>query len=431
MIRRITYTLLLAGLTLNCGGTTSDNVTMTVWTPDSVVFKSYPFVDISRDSLYDPAGAIIPFFTKLERLDSLLLSRNDTSSADLQRINIIHFGDSHVQAGSLTGTVMRQFHHRFGNAGRGMVVPHRISGTNEPRDYAIRTAASREWTTGKVIQSRCPLPLGISGVAVESPKPENRITLHTFSTDDSLNYRFNRVRVFHGPYAPIIEADKKLSADISSPDLIYDFNTDIDLIEPVDSVDLVTYSDGRFARGPFFGFSLENGRDGVLYHALGVNGACYVHWARNSEVARQTTALEPDLFILSMGSNEASGSNFNESVFYNEVDRFVNSLRKENPQTPIILTAPVQAFRKGNPNVNYKYVSRVLRRYAEEKGTGFIDLYHAGGGDGSARLWDQQKLMGRDRIHFTEEGYQLQGMLIYHAIYQAYNEHLWSQTYQN
>lgn len=397
---------------------------------DSLFIASYPFVSTSADTLYDPADNLAPFYAKLRRLDSVrtVTAADTLSDSDdgLRKVNIIHFGDSHIQAGFLSDVIMRHLHSRFGNAGRGMIVPYKLCGSNEPRDYAIQAVRGRcgEWSSSRVVNARPGLPIGISGISVQSSTADNRILLCTFnSSSDTLDYRFNKVRVFHGQYAPIIEADENLSAGLGAPDIIYDFNTDIDLVAAVDSLELHTYSDGKFAKGPIYGFSLENGHDGVLYHALGVNSACFLHWAKQDEVIRQSAALEPDLIILSMGSNEAAGSNFNDDVFYREIDRFVAPLRETNPEAAILLTAPAQAFRKGAPNANFGPISRTLKRYAQDKGVAFIDVYAATGGDGSAKNWAAHDLMARDRIHYTEEGYRIQGLLIYNALYNGYIGH--------
>lgn len=397
---------------------------------DSLLIASYPFVSTAADTLYDPADNLAPFYAKLRRLDSVrtVAAADTLSDSDdgLRKVNIIHFGDSHIQAGFITDVIMRHFHRRFGNAGRGMIVPYKLCGSNEPRDYAIQAVRGRcgEWSSSRVANARPSLPIGISGISVQSSTADNRILLCTFnSNSDTLDYRFNKVRVFHGQYAPIIEADENLSAGLSAPDIIYDFNTDIDLVATVDSLELHTYSDGKFAKGPIYGFSLENGHDGVLYHALGVNSACFLHWAKQDEVVRQSAALEPDLIVLSMGSNEAAGNNFNDEVFYHEIDRFVAPLREANPEAAILLTAPAQAFRKGAPNANFGPISRTLKRYAQDKGVAFIDVYAATGGDGSAAHWAENGLMARDKIHYTEEGYRIQGLLIYNALYNGYIGH--------
>src|SRR5688500_6243657 len=41
------------------------------------------------------------------------------------KVNIVHIGDSHIQADFLTSPVRRNFQRQFGNAGRGLIVPGR------------------------------------------------------------------------------------------------------------------------------------------------------------------------------------------------------------------------------------------------------------------------------------------------------------------
>lgn len=443
MLKHIIYTVIVGSIVLSSCGADGKQVREeeAVMLSDSQFIASYSFVNTVADTLFDPADNMSAFYAKLRALDpqwvagggdsipttpGIANERDNRDNNGARRVNILHFGDSHIQGGMISDVIMRHLHSRFGNAGRGMVVPHKLSGSNEPRDYAIQGVPGRcgEWSVSRVVNAHPSLPIGISGVSVQSSSAENRILVCTFnSSSDTLDYRFNKVRVFHGKYAPIIEADENLSAGLSAPDIIYDFNTDIDLVACVDTIELHTYADEKFAHGPIYGFSLENGRDGVLYHALGVNSACYLHWAKQDEVIRQSTALDPDLIILSMGSNEAAGDRFSSDVFYREIDRFVRPLREANPDASILLTAPVQAFRQGRPNPNFGPISRTLRRYAEEQGVAFIDLYDATGGEESAAHWDDNNLMARDRIHYTAEGYRIQGLLIYNALYNAYLGH--------
>lgn len=426
MIKQIKYTILAAtAIFSSCGaGNRSPQPEETENAlADSTLIASYAFVNSSADTVYDPSNSMKPFYAKLRKLDNLHRNSGgeNQSAEEPFRVNILHFGDSHIQAGFLSGTLMHHLHRRFGNAGRGMIVPHKLGGSNEPYDYAIRSLPSSggEWSSSRIVNSRPSLPLGISGLAIQSSSPTNRLLLCTFSPE-GLDYRFNRVRVFHGRYAPIIAASDSLSTDGYGGDMLYDFNTDLELVQLVDTLELRTYADGEYARGPIYGFSLENGDNGVLYHAMGINSACFLHWGRQTEIIRQSTALEPDLIILSMGANEAADNQFSEAVFYRSVDRFVRPLREANPAAAVVLTSPVQAFKRGEPNTNYEGVARTLKRYAQEKGVAFIDLYAMGGGEGSAVHWADQNLLARDKIHYTEEGYNLQGLLLYNAFYNGY-----------
>ncbi len=390
---------------------------------DLSALESYGFVALDADTVYDPAGNLARFYAKLHALGSP--SDPAVDPAAVRRVSIVHFGDSHLQGGTMPEAIMRSFHLRFGSAGRGMIVPHRLGGSNEPRDYTIRTVDGPERWPAVRVNSRGASGVGVTGVALHPPQANNKLqiaVLRNAWTDAGPDYAFDRVRIFHGKYAPIIQAPDSLVIDSGLPESIHDFDTEIRLAHPVDSLCLITRPDGRFGRGPIYGFSLENGRSGVLYHALGVNGASFAHWAGQAEVVRQSVALEPDLILLSLGSNDAAGSPFVESVFYAQVDRFVGPLRAANPGASIVLTAPPEAYRRGVPNPNFGRVSAVLRRYAAERGVACIDLYGITGGAGSAEAHAAAELLGRDKIHYTPAGYRLQGLLIYHALCRGYTQ---------
>ncbi len=384
---------------------------------DSMLLCEYAFVHPSDNTLTDPDGNMQPFYAKLRNLERLS-SRRSQQGVPVQ-VNILHFGDSHIQAGFLTDAVMRHLQYHFGNAGRGFIVPHKLCGSNEPRDYLFQ--GSGRWESARLVGPQpLSLSMGVSGVAVQGLSRGEQLTLRTFSAD-GLDYRFNRVRVFHDPQAPLFEIPASLSAEIDVSDMSYDFNTELDLLRLTDTLVLTLRPEGEYAKGPLYGVSLENGRSGVLYHALGVNSACYLHWGRIADqVLTQAAALDPDLVIVSLGSNEAAASRFSEEGFYAEIDRFIAPLRRAFPTVSVLLTSPPEAFRAGVPNDNFALVNKTIGRYAADHHLAFFDLFNATGGCGSARSWYQNQLMGRDRIHYTPKGYQIQGLLLYNALYNGY-----------
>ncbi|MCD8177841.1 MAG: hypothetical protein LUE98_10590 [Tannerellaceae bacterium] len=73
----------------------------------------------------DPAHTLTGFTKAMQRLKE----EKDTT------LTIVHLGDSYIQAGFLTGRVMRLLHAEYGNAGRGWIAPFKLSKTNEPLDY--------------------------------------------------------------------------------------------------------------------------------------------------------------------------------------------------------------------------------------------------------------------------------------------------------
>ena len=85
-------------------------------------------------------------------------------------ITIVQLGDSHIQAGHLSGRVMRLFQQAFGNAGRGWIAPFKLSKTNEPDDYFIKSVA-KDWIAGRCIQHVRKTPIGIGGIGIKSVSP--------------------------------------------------------------------------------------------------------------------------------------------------------------------------------------------------------------------------------------------------------------------
>ena len=55
----------------------------------------------------------------------------------------MHIGDSHIQADWWTGYLRIRLQELFGSAGRGLVFPYQLAGTNSPTD--IRSGSNQIW----------------------------------------------------------------------------------------------------------------------------------------------------------------------------------------------------------------------------------------------------------------------------------------------
>ena len=58
-----------------------------------------------------------------------------------QKISIVHIGDSHILGNYLTREVRERLQRAFGDAGRGLVFPYKLAGSNGPRDFLVETNA--------------------------------------------------------------------------------------------------------------------------------------------------------------------------------------------------------------------------------------------------------------------------------------------------
>ncbi len=376
---------------------------------DSAFIASYDFAD-PNTAIYDPKGILNSFYTLL-----------DSIPTKGEVVSIVHFGDSHIQGGYITEAIMRRFARDYGSAGRGFISAHKLSGKNEPRDYSLTATRTPQHSSTIAKWQGEGLNAGVNGIAIRS-LPNTTYGVKLFELpEDTIRYRFNRVVVYHDSLAPIMAiTDTSLFDGALSTNSFNSFTTEFNLKKMTDSVAISTHSGGKYSSGAIYGVSLESGEPGIIYHSLGVNGSCFIHWSKHPQIAQQSASLDPRLIIISLGSNEAAGSNFIENIFINQVDGFVQQLKAANPDIPILLTVPAEAMRRrrGNqtPNANYAKVNNALKEYAEREGVAIYSLFEATSGSNSARIWREHKLLRNDGIHYTIEGYTLQGVLIYNAL---------------
>ena len=418
----------------------------------SLAFEAYSLSDIKKHSmseiemyrraeLTDDVELLVPF-----AIDSLcrISDSNHTLNAFLGElemllagkdtvIQIVHLGDSHVQAGYFTGPVMRMLHQAFGNAGRGWIAPLKMAKINEPNDYYITSSKVKDWIAGRCIQlaPKCIWGIGGMGIQTSSKNVDFEVSV---TPKNGAGYEFNKVLLYRDdkaiPLLPIEEDNiaiytvlgeatglPRIAVDTFSMedqvmslhllnmphDFPHDFGTDI-LQTP----------------NCYYGFSLINGNAGILYHAIGQNGAMFSHYS-NSDYFRQLALLQPSLIIITLGTNEAfSIRNLTDTMFASQLDLFIQLVKEHLPTTAILLTTPAESFRRTSKgyvrNENISLIANTMMEYAEREGLAYFDLFGMTGGINSSQKWQDSKLLGRDRIHYTVEGYYEQGKMLYKAL---------------
>ena len=176
------------------------------------------------------------------------------------------------------------------------------------------------------------------------------------------------------------------------------------------------------------GIAIETGEPGIVYHILGQNGATCRSFTTEERI-REITSLSPDLVILSFGTNEAHGRNYSASEFRRSLDYLVGEIKKACPDAAFLLTTPPGAYVKGNNgkvvNPRTPAVVQTELDYARREGFAVWDLYDIAGGKKSACAnWVSGGFFQKDRIHFTHEGYRVQGLLMHEAFIKAYNDYV-------
>lgn len=389
-------------------------------------------IGADRDSISYPSE-LKEFFEGLEALQA----GQDTI------LTVVQLGDSHIQAGYYPGKVMRLLQEQFGNAGRGWIAPFKLSKTNEPDDYFI-TSAAKEWVTGRAIQNVKKSPIGIGGIGIRSASPSINLDV-TIAPSNGNGYSFNQAVLYRGDKSmlmlPAGRLKDSVSTFLSKESVVPGVVADTFRLSRL--TDTLQFHSTRRKQGTdqllpashfdniYYGFNLTNGNSGILYHAIGVNGAMYVNYT-DEEYVRQLALLKPSLLIISLGTNETFGRRFTSEEFSAQVETFISLVKKRIPETAILLTTPPECYKRAYVNKKRTYVrnsntqiaARVIKDVARREGIACWDLFAATGGKNSCTKWQKAHLMGRDRVHFTKEGYREQGALFYRALIQSYNQYI-------
>lgn len=390
---------------------------LTTMAQDTLVFQSpvsYSFIK-NKINVIGNNETLEPFYTRLNEL------REGAHGV----VSILHIGDSHVQADYLTGMTRALLQKEFGNAGLGLIFPGRVARTNE--SPAIHSTSTGTWESNRITYSQHGSSIGIGGNAIKTEKAGSVINIKAISASDA----FNRMTLF---FQKDFTSFNIMVKDSSNQLLAYagsftEEETNISkliLPYPVKQVQLETVqtlsSQVQFTLN---GVSLENSRPGIRYNIIGVNGAKYKHYVASTELLNQTTTLSPDLIILSMGVNEAADHPNMDKLFGSQVNTLIAELRKRNPDAIILLTTPMDFYKKRtrrNPGVQI-IKNKILESAAQNK-LPYWDLHEIAGGNHAADKWKKEDLLQSDGIHYTRKGYELQGYLLYEAIIKGYNKHV-------
>lgn len=382
-----------------------------------VIAPSYDFIKSETNELHNSV-ALAPFFEKLYQVKKLKQST----------VNILHIGDSHIQADFLSGTIRRLIQLEFGNAGRGLVFPGRVGRTNE--SPSVYSNSSANWETKRIIYTNQPLPIGIGSMTLQTKQAGASLLLKTKSSD-GISYAFNKVTfLFQKDFTSYNLVVKDSLGEYLAYVGPYTFETTntsrILLPFATHQIEFQTLqstpSQNQFV---LFGINLENSKPGVIYHATGGNGAKVKHYLEATQFAEQTKELSPDLIIISLGTNEAIEYPYVDPKFTEQLNTFLSQLRNQNPNAQFLLTTPTDFYKKKtrrNPGVEVIRDKIIL--YATEYNLAYWDLYTSAGGKHSADLWKKNSLLQNDGIHFTKAGYELQGSLLYEALIKGFNEYI-------
>ena len=167
------------------------------------------------------------------------------------------------------------------------------------------------------------------------------------------------------------------------------------------------------------GLVLENNNPGIIYHTIGVNGAKCSDYNKFPLFFEQIKTLNPDLVIISLGTNESFDKLVTADYFF-QLNLMMESIVAKNPWvTFLITTPPPSQFKRKFPNTFVADYTKEIMSQAELRNYAVWDMFTNFGGLFGINQNAKDGLIGGDKVHYTKAGYEKQGQLLTEAFLQA------------
>ena len=397
------------------------------------------------------------------------------------KVNIVHIGDSHIQADLMTNCIRKRLQEAYGNGGGGFTFPHQLAKTNG--SYNTRFKSNASWQSRRVIYPvEAGMPVGLSGIALK--------TREAFAVELNVRdsaYDFNTIKVITpGNRADfdlatssktiVLESTvpKKITHRIKSGEVLGSiadkYNVSVTQLKKLNGLKTDRIRAGRTLKIPtnelqkreirrsefipltlqsdslshyyhsdtaldkiyllpnkeqkeysLSGLVLENDALGLLYHNIGVNGAKASDFNKYTLFFEQLPALKPDLIVIGLGTNE-SFDKTNVADFTAQLNQFISSVKAQCPDACILVMTPTPSlFKRKYPNTIAASYAKSIPEQEVEKNYATWDLFTQMGGLYGVARNAKRGIIGGDRVHYTKDGYEKQGRLFSEAFIKAYD----------
>lgn len=342
------------------------------------------------------------------------------------QLRILHIGDSHIQAGFLTGEVRRLLANFLNDStiSVGYAFPYNIAGTNSPVDYSFSVTGN--WLFSKIIGSDKDISAGLSGMVMETSDSISSVSISTKNTKrgDKL---FDELTIF-------LNAEESEVEVVCAGGNIVNFSNDHIKIKLDRAVSELSVNFKLSNQNPMTlkvsGLLLVNSQSKLIYSSAGLNGADVKSYLRAREFENQLILLDPHIVIVSLGTNDAYHPLFDSAEFSNNLDILIGKIKSTLPSATVLITIPGDHLvSKISSNKKLLQVKDVIFDLANKKNCCVWDFHSIMGGEGSIRLWNGMGLTAPDYLHLNVKGYQLQGELLFEAL--TLNDVLLNSSYSN
>ena len=341
-------------------------------------------------------------------------------------VRIVQFGDSHTAADIETAVIRRALQGRFGDGGRGFVA------IGKPwKGYlqeGVRCGMSTEWASerGKLAKGRFAGDglYGLAGIGVETRQQGARawtdITARTARTEVAYLEQPNG-----GSFDVFVDGVRVVRIATRGERTTSAFRT-FDVSEAnAHQLEVRAAGDGDVR---VFGVSLDRAQPGIVFDALGINGArvtTCLQW-NEQHWAEQLRHRAPALVVLAYGTNESTDEGMPSQTYERQLVDLLGRVARAVPTASCLLLGPpdraVQSDSRWMTSSKLLEIIASQRRVADAAGCAFYNQLEAMGGEGTVAGWaaEDPPRAQKDRVHLTREGYAQLGSSFASDVMRAY-----------
>jgi len=321
-------------------------------------------------------------------------------------ITILHIGDSHIADDSFTRGIRSRLQARFGNAGRGAVIP--ANAFEHANEAGVQLAASAGWNGSMSLHNGDGV-YGVSGVRVDGASPSAVMKL---SADTEFDHA--SVTAATGP--------SQGGFTVSVNGKAYHFSTQspqtgaktFEIAVQGSALEIHPDGNGDVA---LLNWSTTRDEPGVRYVNFGQIGATVRVTQRwnAAAVANDVRAIKPDLIVYGFGTNEGFDGNTDLGAYRKTANDFINTLKASAPDAAIAIIGASDSLKRGGSGCGAGWgsppklagVRDTMKSVAQEIGAFYWDWSAAMGGACSMTRWAALGLGSPDHIHLTPKGYEV------------------------
>ena len=380
---------------------------------------------VQADFLFDPKGELNHFFRALEKTEQ-----------GKGQVLVTQFGDSHTAADMLTRYIRSSLQNKYGNAGRGYMLPGFPLRHYRKRDANYGSEGNWNTVAGWRLKDSSPVGLGL--LRVTSADPKAKLWVGACDTCAISKFEISFLRKKNG-------GDFAYQIDSGPWQQQSTRGKNVDYLLLKTRAGSHTLSIRPVGNGPItlLGIVMENDSPGVIFDGLGIGGLRVVHlWKLNwNSIGKQLSKRNPSLVILQYGTNEVRNTNLKLSALKKRYIDLVNRIHEYVPASSVLIIGPPDM---GDPPLGRKkcrelgatgplkkqellatvdheettsipgcqfqtplilpQIIRTQKEAARESGAAFFDTFSAMGGPDMMETFVSYKSASTDRIHFTAKG---------------------------